>query len=323
MLKFTRRTFAVLTATTLLAGPALAQDAPQPLESLSILAPSSAGSGYDQLARAVQQSLTDEGLASNIEVENVAGGGGTVGLSQFVTTNPRGPSAMVLGFALVGGILTTGSPVTLADVEPIARLMGEQDVIVVPADSPIQDLQGLVDAVKADPAAVSWAGGSIGGIDHVIAGLFAKAAGVDPTQINYVVHAGGGEVLASILGGQTTVGISGYEEFAPQIEAGELRALGVSGPERIPGVDVSTFQEGGVDLAVVNWRGIAAHPAMSDEDKAALSAAIEAMVQSESWKSLLAERGWTDTYIGAEEFGTFLTEEQERVQTALQEAGVL
>ncbi|WP_210529720.1 Bug family tripartite tricarboxylate transporter substrate binding protein [Rubellimicrobium arenae] len=321
MFVITRRTLAAV-AVSLLALPAAAQDA-APLESLSILAPSSAGSGYDQLARAIQQVMTDEGLASGIEVENVAGGGGTVGLAQFVTSNPRGPAAMVLGFALVGGILTTGSPVTLADVEPVARLMGENDVIVVPANSEIQDLQGLVAALKADPAGVSWAGGSIGGIDHVIAGLFAKAAGVDPTQINYVVHAGGGEVLASILGGQTTVGISGYEEFAPQIESGDLRALGVSGSERIEGVDVPTFQEGGVDLAVTNWRGIAAHPAMSDEDKAALAAAVDAMVKTEAWSQLLQERGWTDNYLPADEFRTFLEEENTRVQTALQEAGVL
>jgi putative tricarboxylic transport membrane protein len=323
MLKFTRRTFAALAATTLLASPALAQEAPQPLESLTLLAPSSAGSGYDQLARAIQTVMQEEGLASGIEVENVPGGGGTVGLAQFVTSNPRGPSALVLGFALVGGILTTASPVTLAEVEPIARLMGENDVIVVPADSPIQDIQGLVNAIKADPGAVSWAGGSIGGIDHVIAGLFTKAAGVDPTQMNFVVHAGGGEVLASVLGGQTSVGISGYEEFAPQIEAGELRALGVSGPERIEGVDVPTFQEGGIDLAVVNWRGIAAHPGMTDEDKAALAAAVEAMVQSDAWKAVLEERGWTDTYLPTEEFKTFLEEEQTNVEAALKDAGVL
>ncbi|MBP1807371.1 Bug family tripartite tricarboxylate transporter substrate binding protein [Rubellimicrobium aerolatum] len=327
-MRLSRRAFAVLATATLLAAPAfapaVAQDAaPEPLPSLSLLAPASAGSGYDQLARVIQTVMQEQGLASGIEVENVAGGGGTVGLAQFVTSSPRGPAALVMGFALVGGVLTTQSGLTLADTVPVARLMGENDVIVVPADSPIQDLAGLVEALKADPGAVSWAGGNIGGIDHVIAGLFAKAAGVDPTQINYVVHSGGGEVLASILGGQTTVGISGYEEFAPQIEAGELRALGVSGPERIPGIEIPTFQEGGVDLAVVNWRGIAAHPSMSEEDRAALAAAIDAMVASEPWKAALAERGWTDTYLAGEEFTTFLAEEEERVRTALSDAGIL
>lgn len=315
----TQRTLA-LAAGLFMAVPAMAQ---APLETLSILAPSGAGSGYDQLARAVGQALTDEGLAGSVEVENVAGGGGTVGLAQFVTTNPRGPAALVVGFALVGGVLSTGSAVSLADAEPVARLMGEADVIVVPAASSIQDLGGLVDALKADPGAVSWAGGNIGGIDHVIAGLFAKAVGVDPTQINFVVHAGGGEVLASILGGQTTVGISGYSEFAAQIEAGELRALGVSGPERTPGVEVPTFTEQGVDLAVMNWRGLMAHPGMTDEDKAALNDAVAAMVASDAWAAALAERGWSDTYLGPAEFGAFIDEEQGRVQTALEEAGVL
>lgn len=318
----TRRGLVAVAAASLLAGPAAAQDA-APLESLSILAPSAAGSGYDQLARAIQQAMTEEGLASSIEVENVAGGGGTVGLAQFVTTNPRGPAAMVVGFALVGGILTTDSPLTLADTEPVARLMGEAEVIVVPADSEIADLAGLVEMLTADPGGVSWAGGSIGGIDHVTAGLFARAAGVDPTQINYVVHAGGGEVLASILGGQTTVGISGAQEFAPQIAAGELRVLGVSSAEPVAGLDAPTFQEGGVDLSVMNWRGLVAHPANSEEDRAALHAAVEAMVASDSWQAILAERGWADTYAGADEFGTFLQEQEATVQAALEEAGVL
>lgn len=320
MLTITRRAFAALMTATILAGPALAQE---PLDSLELLAPSSAGSGYDQLARAIAQVMTDSGLASSVEVTDVAGGGGTVGLAQFVTTRPRGPSALVVGFALVGGVLTTGSPVTMADAEPIARLMGEADVIVVPANSEMQTLDDLTAALKADPGAVSWAGGNIGGIDHVIAGLYAKAVGVDPTQINFVVHAGGGEVLASILGGQTTVGISGYSEFAAQIEAGELRALGVSGPERIEGLDVPTFTEGGVDLAVMNWRGLMAHADMTDEDKAALQAAVAAMVETEGWTAVLAERGWTDTYLGPEEFGAFVAEENVRVQTALEDAGVL
>jgi putative tricarboxylic transport membrane protein len=133
-----RRGLAALAALALAASAAPAQEAP-PLESLTILAPASAGSGYDQLARAVQTAMTEEGLAGSVEVENVAGGGGTVGLAQFITTNPRGPAAMIVGFALVGGVLTTGSPVTLQDAEPVARLMGEADVIVVPADSEIQD----------------------------------------------------------------------------------------------------------------------------------------------------------------------------------------
>lgn len=324
MSALTRRGFALLAAAALAAStfamPSLAQEK---LASLEILAPSSPGSGYDQLARAVQQALQDEGLVRAVEVANVAGGGGTVGLAQFVTAKPRKPVAMIVGFALVGGVLTTNSAVTFDDVAPVARLMGEQNVIVVPAGSDLKTLDDLVAALKADPGAVSWAGGSIGGVDHVTAGLFAKAAGADPTAINYVVHAGGGEVLASVLGGHTTLGISGYEEFRAQIEAGKLVALAVSGEERIPGLDAPTFKEAGVDLAVMNWRGVVTHPQLDADERAAVEAAFAALATSPAWAETLKSRNWLDAYLPAEEFGTFLEEENTRIEQALQQAGVI
>lgn len=324
MSALTRRSLSLLAAAAIAAtGLALPASAQAKLESLEILAPSSPGSGYDQLARTVQQVLQSDGLVPSVEVVNAAGGGGTVGLAQFVTTRPRQPAAMIVGFALVGGILTTGSAVTLDAVTPVARLMGEQDVIVVPANSDIKTMDDLVAALKAAPNDVSWAGGSIGGFDHVTAGLFANAVGVDPTQINYVVHAGGGEVLASVLGGHTDLGISGYEEFRAQIESGDLIALGVSGDERIPGVDVPTFKEAGVDLSVVNWRGIVTHPDLAEEDRTALAEAITAMEASPAWDEALASRNWSDAYLPAAEFDAFLDEETARISDALRQAGVL
>lgn len=321
---FTRRTFALLAAGAIAAATiALPGQAQEKLESLELLAPSSPGSGYDQLARGVQQVLQAEGFVPAVEVTNVAGGGGTVGLAQFVTSRPRKPTAMIIGFALVGGVLTTGSPVTLADVTPVARLMGEQDVIVVPAGSDIKSIDDLVAALKAAPGNVSWAGGSIGGVDHVTAGLFANKVGVDPTAINYVVHAGGGEVLASVLGGHTTLGISGYEEFRAQIEAGKLVALAVSGDERIPGLDVPTFKEAGVDLSVMNWRGVVTNPKLDEDDRAALEATFASLASSPAWAEMLKSRSWSDAYQPAAEFGAFLTEETARISDALHQAGVL
>ena len=292
------------------------------VEGLGITAPSSPGSGYDQLARAIQGVLQDEGLASGVQVTNIAGGGGTVGLAQFVTSKHRSPAVLVVGFALVGGILTTGSPVSLDQTTPVARLVGEQDIIVVPAASELQTMADLVEKLKADPGAVSWGGGSIGGFDHVLVGQIAKAAGVDPAKANYVVHAGGGEVLASTLGGHVTVGVSGYNEFSEQVKAGQLRALAVSGGDRIEGFDVPTLQEQGVDVAMVNWRGLVAPANASEDDVAALSEAVGKMVQSAAWKDALATRGWLDLYQPAEEFGPFLKEQQEQIGTALKAVGL-
>lgn len=323
MNKLTRRGLGLLMAGAMAASTLSPAVAEEKLASLEILAPSSPGSGYDQLARAVQGVLQARGTVPAVEVTNVAGGGGTVGLSQFVTSRPRKPAAMIVGFALVGGVLSTKSAVTLDDITPVARLMGDVDAIVVPAGSDIRTLDDLIAKLKADPGKVSWAGGSIGGVDHVTAGLFAKAVGVDPTAINYVVHAGGGEVLASVLGGHATVGISGYEEFRAQVESGDLRALAISGEARIPGVEVPTFKETGVDLAIQNWRGIVTHPRLKDGDRAALDAAIADMVASPEWAEALKTRNWIDSYQPGAAFGPFLKEETTRIGQSLKDAGVL
>lgn len=323
MITMDRRQFSVFTTAaiaslTVGASPLLAEE----VKGLELLAPSAPGSGYDQLARSMQMVLQEKKLASGVQVQNVAGGGGTVGLSQFITSRKRAPSILVFGFALVGGIITTKSAVTLNQVVPLARLIGEANVIVVPASSDIKTMADLVAKLKANPQAVSWAGGSIGGIDHVMVGLIAKAVGVDPTKVNYVVHAGGGEVLASTLGGHATAGISGFEEFRSQIEAGKLRALAISSGERMPDVKVPTLKEGGVDLAIMNWRGLAVHASTSEEEKKALAEMIAAMVKTEEWKAVLQKRGWIDTYLPAAEFASFLKQEQIRVATALKDVGL-
>jgi putative tricarboxylic transport membrane protein len=135
------------------------------------------------------------------------------------------------------------------DVTPLARLTGEYELIVVSVDSPIRLMRDLVTKLKADPGSVSWGGGSAGGTDHILAGLIAKAAGADLSKLNYIAHSGGGEALASILGGHVTVGISGYEEFAPQLIAGKLRGLAISADDRLPGIDVPTLKEQGLTSA--------------------------------------------------------------------------
>ena len=204
------------------------------IKSLEIIAPANPGGGWDQTARAVQTALQEDKLAAGIQVQNIAGAGGTIGLAQFVTSKKKkGDAILVGGLVMVGAILTNKAPVTLDDVTPLARLTGEYELIVVPADSPLKTMGDLVAKLKADPGSVSWGGGSTGGTDHILAALIAKAAGVDPTKVNYIAHSGGGEALSSILGGHVTAGISGYEEFAPQIAAGKLRGLAISSDERL------------------------------------------------------------------------------------------
>jgi putative tricarboxylic transport membrane protein len=300
-----------------LAVPALAAN-------YTLIAPAAPGGGWDQTARTMQTVMQDEGIAGNVQVTNVPGAGGTIGLAQFVNQSKGNPEALIVGgYVMLGAILTNASPVDLTMVTPIARLTGESEVIVVPASSEIQTMADLVTKLKADPGAVSWAGGSAGGTDHIAAGLIAKAVGVDPTKVNYIAYSGGGEALAAILGNQVTVGVSGYGEFESQIEAGTLRALAVSGDARIEGLDAPTLKEAGVDVSLENWRMVAAAPGITPEQEAAITADITKMAQSESWKKALADRGWIDRFQSGEEFRKQLAEDTTATATILKAIGLV
>ncbi len=305
-------------ALTLVASSALAQ------QELKIMAPAGPGGGWDAAARSIQQILTQTGLAKSVQVTNVTGAGGTIGLAQFVNNAKGDPSQlMVNGITMVGAILTNKAPVSLDQVTPIARLTGDPLVIVVPANSPHKTVQDLAAAVKADPAKVSWAGGSAGGADHILAALVTKAAGSDPAKVNYVAFSGGGEALAAMLGGKVTAGISGYGEFESQIKAGKLRALAISSGKRLAGADVPTLKEQGLEVEVVNWRALMGAPGLSAEQRKSLTDTVEKMVKSKEWAELIKARGWEDYYLAGEPFTAFLKEEQGRVGDVLRSVGLV
>jgi putative tricarboxylic transport membrane protein len=297
--------------------PALAQD-------FSIMAPAGPGGGWDQTARSLQAALQAEKLGGNVQVVNVPGAGGTIGLAQFVSQHKGNPDALIVGgYVMVGAILTNASPVTLDQVTPIARLTGEYEAIVVPTSSPIQTVGDLVAQLKADPGTVSWGGGSAGGTDHITVGLIAKAAGVEPTKINYIPFSGGGEALAAIVGGKVTAGISGYGEFEQQVKAGKLRVLAVSAPERLPNIDAPTLKESGVDVDVQNWRGVWAAPGITPEQKASIIATIEKVNASKTWTDTLATKGWANTFLAGDAFAEVLKTEIEKTTGVLKEIGLV
>jgi putative tricarboxylic transport membrane protein len=290
---------------------------------LNIMAPAGAGGGWDSAARAIQETMTATGLADSAQVYNVPGAGGTVGLAQFIGQAGSDPNQlMVGGITMVGAIISNQAPVDLTQVTPIARLTGDPLVVAVPAASEIQTIDDLLAAIQADVGGTVWAGGSAGGADHMLAALITQAAGGDLGSLNYVAYSGGGEALAAMLGGQVTAGVSGYGEWQPQIESGDLRALAISYPEPIEGIEAQPLKAQGVDVELVNWRGVFAGPDISDEDKAALSAAFEQMTASPEWQETLAARGWTNYFQPADEFATFLTGETERVGGILKAVGL-
>lgn len=293
------------------------------VDNLKFFVPANPGGGWDQTARSMEQALKQANLIKGAQVTNVGGAGGAVGLPQFVNQwKGQGNALMVAGMVMVGALLTNKSPVKITQTVPIARLTGEFEVIVVPPNSPHKTLQDLVAAFKADPSKVSWAGGSAGGSDHILAGMIAKAAGGDAKKVSYVAYAGGGPAQAALLGNQVTCGLSGWGEFSEQVKAGKLRALAISADKRQPGIDVPTIKEQGLDVELFNWRGVFAPPGIKDADKAAMIELMTKMKDSAPWKEQLKTREWTDIFLPGDAYGKFLEAESARIEAILKELGL-
>jgi putative tricarboxylic transport membrane protein len=300
-----------------LAGNALA------IDSLKILVPAAPGGGWDQTGRALQAALQSEKIVQKITVDNKGGAGGTIGLAQFVSSSKGDPNVLLVGgMVMVGAIITNKSPVNLSQVTPLARLTGEYQVVVVPGTSKIQSLKELVAQFKANPGAVAWGGGSAGGSDHILAGMIAQAAGIEPSKVNYIAYAGGGEAQAAIMGGHVAAGISGYGEFAAQIRSGKLRALAISADKRVPGIDIPTLKEQGVDVEMVNWRAVFGAPGITDAQRKDLIAVVEKAVKSKSWQETLKRNDWTDMYLAGDQFKTFLDADTARIDKIIAGLGL-
>ena len=290
------------------------------IDQLRLIAPAAPGGGWDQTARVMQQVLQRAGIARSAPVENIPGAAGTIGLARFVgSEHGRGDAILVSGLIMLGGIVMHRSPVTLRDVTPIARLTGEYEAIVVPANSPFRTLSDMIRALKERPESLSWGGGSAGGSDQILAGLVAEAVGVSPGRINYVAFSGGGESLSAILGGQVSLGINGLAELEPQIQAGTVRALAISSAERLPGLDVPTLREQGVDVEFENWRSVVAPPGIAPRDRLRLVSVIAAMVATPEWRAALDRYRWIDRYLPGDAFAGFVDREEARVRTTLQQ----
>jgi len=309
------------------AGGAAASDDAASIDSVNIVVPADPGGGWDQTGRAVSDVLTGDGLVGTAAVSNVGGAGGTVGLASLA--NERDPyTLMVTGLVMVGAVETNAAENRIEDTTPIARLTEEPLVVVVPASSPFQDLQDLVDAVVSDGQSVTITGGSAGGADHILAGLLLEEAGLDGAgiteKLNYIPNAGGGEAVSLLLGNNAAAGISGVGEFAEYVESGDLRALAVSSDEPaqlLP--DTPTMIDEGFDITYTNWRGLLAPGGISDADAEGLVNLVTEMHESAAWQEALETNGWTDAFLTGDEFSTFVDENVTDVTSTLKNIGLV
>src|SRR5918992_1641840 len=251
---------------------------------LKMMIPANPGGGWDQTGRQLAAAMQSAKLVSSVQFENKGGAGGTIGLAQFVNSSKGDPNALLIGgMVMIGAIYLENAPVNLSMVTPLARLTGEYEMIVVPANSPHKSMADLVKTFKANPGGVSWGGGSAGGTDHILVGLIAKAAGVDPAKINYVPFKGGGEAIAAIVGGHVTAGVSGIGEFAEQVKGGRMRALAVSSPSKTD--NVQSLKEQGLAVELSNWRGVFGAPGITTGQRDGLIKIVRGATESTAWKT--------------------------------------
>ncbi len=290
---------------------------------LRMMIPNSPGGGYDQTGRAATKILEDDDLTGRFAITNVLGASGTVAMQRLINEKGSDDLVMTMGLGVVGAVYTNKSKAVVSRATPIARLVEEQEGILVPKDSPLKNVDDLVAAWKKDPKGLTVGGGSApGGPDHLFPMQLAKKIGIDPRQVNFITYDGGGPLTTALLGSKIDVGMSGLGEFEGQIEDGSLRVLAVSGAERLDTVDAPTLKESGVDMVFTNWRGVLAPPDISATQRAYLIDLFTEMHDTKEWREAMKRNGWSDNFATGDEFGTFLKEQDERVASTLEELGL-
>ncbi|MEN9843806.1 MAG: hypothetical protein RLZZ612_1635 [Pseudomonadota bacterium] len=291
---------------------------------LKMMIPANPGGGWDTTGRALGNALREAGVASAVTFENKGGAAGAIGLAQFYNASKGDPNAlMVMGAVMLGGIITGKPPVSVTQVTPIARLTTEYNVFVLPENSPYKTMKDVVEQLKKDPGSIKWGGGSRGATEHIAAAMIAQAVGVPASKINYVPFRGGGEATAAILGGNVTIGGSGYSEFQSYIESGKMKAIAVTSGKRLAGINVPTLKEQGIDVEIGNWRGVYAAAGITPAQQAALADMVVKASKTKSWQDALSKNGWTSALLTGKEFADFVDNDFAALRATMVRAGMV
>ena len=291
---------------------------------LKMMIPANPGGGWDTTGRAIGKALQEAGAASSVQYENKGGAAGALGLAQFVNASKGdGNAMMTMGAVMLGGIITGKPPVTVTQATPLARLTSEYNVFVVPEASPFKTMKDVVAQLKKDPGSVKWGGGSRGSTEHIAAAMLAREVGVDATKVNYVPFRGGGEATAAILGNNVSVGGSGYSEFQQYIETGKMRAIAVTAPARMKGINIPTMKEQGYNVEIGNWRGIYGAPGITPAQSKALIDMIVKATKTKSWTESLEKNNWTPAMLTGKDFEDFVDREFASLRATMVKAGMI
>ncbi|QDP39948.1 tripartite tricarboxylate transporter substrate binding protein [Radiobacillus deserti] len=294
-----------------------------PKKKVEIIAPASPGGGWDLTARSVQKVLQDKELVSqNINVVNKPGGGGEVGW-KYLQSKDAHYLAVNSSLVLTNNLLGQ-SDLTYEEFTPLATLATEWQAIAVPADSKYKSASELMKQMKEDPKSIKiGVGPALGNDDHLSFVQAADEYGVDPSQVDFLVYEGGGDVVTALLGGHVDAVTTSLSEVKDQHVAGKLKILAVSSEKRIEGLDdVPTWTEEGVDMVFPHWRGIMGPPDMTEEEIAYWDKKLGEMVKSAEWKEVLKNNDWEGFYKDSEETAAFMKEQHELYTRLVNQSGL-
>ncbi|UYG16874.1 tripartite tricarboxylate transporter substrate-binding protein [Brachybacterium huguangmaarense] len=287
--------------------------------SLTLVAPAAAGGGWDAVAREMQQAQRAHSIVNNVQVLNMPGAGGTIALSNVVGLKGRPNTLLIGGTGLLAATIQYKSKTAFTDVTPLGILVEEYDAIVVPKDSPYQDLDSLLAAWREDTGAMPWTGG--GSFDQLVVTDLAIKGGVDAGAITYISSDGGGEVIAALLNGTAHAASSGLPDTRDQIESGRLRALAIVAKERVDFLDVPTTVELGYDVTLSNWRSISAPPGLDPEDLATLNDVVTETIATPEWADAIKRYAWTENVIRGDDLTDFLADQETQIRKLYEEMG--
>jgi len=289
------------------------------MKQLTLVVPATPNGGWDLTAKAMKATLEQDGIVTQVDILRYPGVGGLVGLSQFVSRH-RGRSDMLLvgGLAMIGAAMADDAAISLRDVVPIARLTGDWGLIAVRSNSPIRTFEDLKSAMLTRSNMLRWSGGALGGPDEALVWGVADNLGLRRDEILYYGKVGGHMAALALLDSRAEAAVSGYAEFMPYVQRGQFRLIAVSSPTRLPGIDVPTLRELGVDVSIMNWRGVFAAPGLSAAEQDRLSDVVARMHKSPRWHDALVRSRWTDAYLDSVGFPSFIDREMRRWPMVIQ-----
>ncbi|MBY5970922.1 tripartite tricarboxylate transporter substrate binding protein [Ferrimonas balearica] len=304
--------------------------AAQAQENPECIAPANPGGGWDFTCRQVGKSMQDLGLIDKtMQVVNLAGGGGGVAFAEVVNKRGDDNDLIVAASSATATRLAQGAYPgnTMEEVRWLASIGADYGVVAVAADSEIETLPQLLDAIKNDPTSTSVAGGSaVGGWDHLKVLIAADAYGIeDVRQVKYIAFDGGGEAVTQLLAGSVQAFTGDISEAKGFVDSGDIKVIAVLAPERLDGEfsEMPTAREQGVDAIGANWRGFYAPGGMSDEAYDAWVSKIADLYASDEWKEIMAANGLAPLDLQGADFEAFVSDSVAQIQSISREIGII